>query len=363
MDFLFMRIQNCFNSRDSVRIIIFRALQLGDLLCSVPALRALRKSFPSAHITLASLPWARSFVDRFRHYLDGFLEFPGYPGLPEKAPEIEKIPEFFVRAQRQKFDLAIQMHGSGSYVNSIVSLLGARRTAGFYLEKEYCPDPDLFMIYPAGEHEILQQLRLMEFLGIPAQGEDLEFPLTPKDREEFYAISENLRPKTENYICIHPGARFLSRRWMPERFAKVADALSDYGYEIVITGTDSEKELAGQLCHFMKSPALNLTGVTTLGALGCLLEGSRLLLSNDTGISHLAAALKTPSVVLVLGSDPKRWAPLNGRRHKALYHPVECRPCLFQECPIHLPCGTSIQESEVFESVLNLLAEKELRAV
>src|SRR5437868_3560164 len=109
-------------------IAVFRALQLGDLLVSVPAFRALRAAFPAAHVTLIGLPWAAAFAGRFSRYIDGFLEFSGYPGLPEISPRLERIPDFFAQAQKRRFDLAIQMHGNGSYVNSITVLLGAART-------------------------------------------------------------------------------------------------------------------------------------------------------------------------------------------------------------------------------------------
>src|SRR4051812_40694597 len=104
------------------RIAIFRALQLGDLLCTVPALRALRAVLPRAEVVLIGLPWARSFVCRFERYLDGFIEFPGYPGLPERPPQIDRIPSFLEAVQREGFDLALQMHGNGMITNPLIAL-------------------------------------------------------------------------------------------------------------------------------------------------------------------------------------------------------------------------------------------------
>src|SRR5690348_4262918 len=94
------------------RIIILRALKLGDLLVAVPAFRALRAAWPSSEIVLLGLPWARSFVARYACYLDGFRELPGFPGLPEVEPQIGRIPAFLAAMQAERFDLAIQLHGN-----------------------------------------------------------------------------------------------------------------------------------------------------------------------------------------------------------------------------------------------------------
>src|ERR1044071_6758640 len=98
-------------------IALLRALQLGDLLCTVPAFRALRAAFPDARIVLIGLPWAKAFVERFSRYLDEFVAFPGYPGLPEQEPDYRRLTDFFNDMRKRQFDWVIQMQGNGSFVN------------------------------------------------------------------------------------------------------------------------------------------------------------------------------------------------------------------------------------------------------
>jgi ADP-heptose:LPS heptosyltransferase len=307
-------------------VVIFRALQLGDLLCAVPAWRALRAALPQAHITLAGLPWAGEFAARFHRYLDGFIEFPGLPGFPEIEPRLHEFPGFLEAVQRRQFDLALQMQGSGPLSNTLVALFAARRTAGFTLPGCYAPDPELFMPYPEGEPEVRRHLRLMEFLGFPSQGEALEFPLEEAD---WLALDRALEPhggrprlERDGYVCVHPGARAPERRWPAGRFAAVAEALVDQGLRVALTGAAAEAELARAVLERMGPSArertLNLAGATTLGAAAALLCGARLLLSNDTGVSHLAAALRVPSLILFTASDPQRWAPLDRSLHRPL---------------------------------------------
>jgi ADP-heptose:LPS heptosyltransferase len=337
------------------RVAVFRALMVGDLLCAVPAMRALRSALPDAEITLIGLPWSRTFVERFKQYLTDFIEFPGYPGLPEREPELAQVPLFFVDAQRRGFDLAIQLHGSGSFVNSIIVLLGAQMNAGFYLPGDYCPDPERFMLFPENETEIGMMLRLMEFLNIPLLGDELEFPLTEDDWRELNELKDIHEFSKGDYICLHPGARFDSRRWPPERFAAVGDVLSRLGLRVIITGARNEIELAQHVGELMHEPHCNTAGRTTLGSLGALLSGARLLVSNDTGISHLAAALRVPSVIIVSGSDYKRWAPHNHELHRTVFHPIDCRPCVHIVCPIGHPCALSVTAQEVITEAQKIL--------
>lgn len=327
------------------RIAILRALQLGDMLCAVPVFRAIRMARPQAHITLIGLPWARAFVRRFSAYLDDFIEFPGFPGLPERETAPQQVLEFLLEAQRRRFDLAIQLQGSGSHVNECVRLLGARRSAGFYRDGDVVPDEALFVPWPDTGTETQRLLRVLEPLGITPQGEALEFPPLTEDVAHLRAVPETIAMGA--YCCVHPGARFASRRWRTERFAAVADSIADEGFGIVLTGVDDEASVTADVKRQMRAPCLDLTGRLTLGALATVLRGARLVVCNDTGVSHIAAALGTPSVVVACGSDAVRWAPADAQRHRVLWHDVPCRPCMHAECPIGHVCALGVSEADV----------------
>lgn len=343
------------------RIAVFRALQLGDMLCAVPALRALRAHAPGARITLIGLPWAAAFAARFRQYIDDFIAFPGATGFPEQVPDLSALPGFFAAARERRFDLAIQLHGSGEFSNLIVLALGARRHAGFVRESAVPPAP-AFLQWPDREPEIWRYLRLMQFLDVPLQGSALEFPLASQDWDEYAALARDHDLKPGHYVCVHPGARLLTRRWPPERFAAVADELAAAVGHIVITGSADERKLAERVHRSMRQPALNLAGHTRLGSLAALIAGSRLLLCNDTGVSHVAAALGTSSVVVSSGTDARRWAPLDARRHRFVYHPMPCRPCSHYECPIGHPCALGVTVERVALESRALLQEEAMHA-
>src|SRR5437870_4421015 len=112
------------------RVVVVRALRLGDLLCAVPALRSLRAALPRAEITLIGLPLAREFVRRCR-YVDRFEEFPGYPGIADQEVQPARTVAFLARMQAYGFDLSVQVHGSGVFSNPFTRLLGAQRMVGF----------------------------------------------------------------------------------------------------------------------------------------------------------------------------------------------------------------------------------------
>ncbi|MDB5922603.1 MAG: Heptosyltransferase [Betaproteobacteria bacterium] len=335
------------------RIAVFRALQLGDLLCIVPALRALSNAYPDAEFTLIGLAWARDFAARYA-YIDDFLEFPGAPGLPEREPDTFALPAFFSAARQRRFDVALQMHGSGEKTNSIVSGLGARVIVGFHPHKRVDLPSRQLLPWQPREREVARYLRLVEAVGATPLGDQLEFPIRQWERDELARVFGR-RGIARRYVCVHPGARLPSRRWPVDRFAKIADQLATLGYSIVLTGTADEAAFARTVLQSMNHPATNLAGGTSLGALAALVEGASLVVCNDTGISHIAAAMRTPSVVISSGADAERWRPTNHVRHTTLWHNVPCRPCAHAVCPTGHECALGVDVNHVMTEARRLL--------
>ncbi len=304
------------------KVVVFRALNLGDMLCAVPALRALRRGLPRAEITLLGLLWARQFAARFHQYLNHFVAFPGYPGLPEQPCRENEIEQFFESMRQQKYDLAIQLHGSGAVSNRVISSLGARCTAGFYDAGREAPDPDWYAPYPEALPEIDRNLSLMRHLGLPAGDRQLEFLFLSRDAEELERFPGLNGLVTKAYACIHPGASAREKCWPVNRFATVGKYLREQGLILVVTGNRRESDLAGRISSTVGAGCVDAASPDlSLGSLALLIKRARLLVSNDTGVSHLASALQVPSVIVFTRADPVRWGPLDRNRHRVVGAP------------------------------------------
>lgn len=338
------------------RIAVFRALNLGDFLCAVPALRMLRRAAPAARITFIGLASVRSCLPRFRRYIDEFVEFPGDPAFPEQPPRLDELPGFYRAMRERRFDLALQLHGSGARSNAIVQALGARRWAGFVPDRS--AQAPWEMAWPDTRPEIVRYLLLLRHLGVPGPDDPgMEFPLEAADHERADELARRLRMDLRRMVFMHPGARLASRRWLPERYAAVGRRLAREGWRIGVTGSAGERALTSSLAASIGAAALDLGGRTDLGTLASLLQRGRLLICNDTGVSHVAAAVRAPSVVIASGSDVARWAPLDTRLHPVLHADVPCRPCAHDHCPVpgH-PCAARVGAEEVLRLARGLLA-------
>jgi ADP-heptose:LPS heptosyltransferase len=339
----------------SVRSVLLVRLRvgLGDLLCTVPAVRALRAARPDLHVALATWPEMAGVVDRMAPWVDELVPFPGAPGIPERPPD-GTLPAWSAAMAARGWDLALQAYGDNPAANAVTATTGARLVGGFAatgtpgLDAAF--DPVLHLPYPHALHEVDRHLALLEHLGLPpGASRALEWPLTADD--EHGAARLGLRRGT--YAVLHPGATSPSRLWPAERFAEVADGLSRAGLEVVVGGVPSEAATTGAVVAACRGPVRDVTGRTSLGAYAALLRDAAVVVANDTGTAHLSAAVGGRVVTLFLSGDPRRWrhAP---HLQTVVREDVGCGPCPHLVCPIDHRCALRISPARVLQEALRL---------
>jgi ADP-heptose:LPS heptosyltransferase len=301
------------------RIAVVRALPgLGDLLCAVPGLAALRAAHPRARMTLVGLRSAGWFPDAFPTLVDDLLVVEGVPGLPEVTPDATLARRFFGAAAARRFDLAVQVHGSGVTTNVLTTMLGARSQVGAALPDAWRP-PGTVVPYPADQHEIHRVLAVTTAAGAPPVGADVDLWVDRPHRDEAEGLLGGPALAGTPYACLHPGASRRDNRWSPDGFAAVGDRLAGTGRRVVLTGGQAERPVTAAVAAAMTAPVVDLSGLTTVCTLGAVFAGADVVVSNDTGAAHLAAAVRAASVVVFPShGDPARWAPLDGARHRAV---------------------------------------------
>lgn len=275
-------------------ILVLRALGLGDLLTAVPALRALRSSFPDEHLVLAA-PAVQQPLLRWIGAVDELLPTPGLAPLTDR-PRVAQP------------NLAVNLHGCGPQSTDVLRALQPEQLLAF---GEDIPWRD-------EEHEVDRWCRLIGSCGIATDPDDL-YLQPPSGR--LSATGE--RDRT---ALIHPGASSEARRWPAERFAAVAAALAQQGWTIEVSGGPTEAALVSNVVELARSSAGSEIGApirrhlgADLGELAQRVATCRLVVVGDTGVAHLASALQTPSVVLFGPTSPATWGPRDLSRHTVLW--------------------------------------------
>jgi ADP-heptose:LPS heptosyltransferase len=292
------------------RIAVLRATSgLGDLLVIVPALRALRHAYPAATVTLVAAASLAPVAERLGRYVDELFPFPGWPGIPHFQVEPRRALAALGELQARHFDVVFQLHGSGVASNPFATLTGATRVVGYALPGQYRTTGGTFLEFEPREHEVRRALRLLEHVGVPAGGDELEIDVLASDdaRAEQLAGDVGLDGP---FACVHPGANERERRWPAERFAAVADTLDARGLRVVVTGGARDADATAEVVARARARVIDLTGRTDVGTLAALLRRAEVLVVNDTGVAHLGYAVGVPTATIFVRSDRHRWGPL-----------------------------------------------------
>ena len=337
---------------DVHRIAVLRANSIGDFVLALPALAALRAAYPAARISYLGEPWHPRLLDGRPGPWDEIVVVPPYPGVRGGSEDLRNGPEvsaFLTRQRCQRYDLAVQLHGGGANSNPFVTALGARVTVG--ARSTDAPPLDRWLPYTETQHEILRCLEVVGLAGAPPV--ELEPQLTPT-AEDAAAAEAVLPTGAEPLVAVHPGAHDPRRRWAPERFGAVADALARRGATVVLVGngTDDERAAAAVAAAMTVEP-LDVVGRLSLVALAGILRRCRLLVGNDSGPRHLAEALGTATVGIFLERNLVNAGPLTRRRHRvAVSSRTACPVCGRDENRSRCPHDPSFVDDVGVEQVL-----------
>lgn len=292
-----------------MKIVVLRANGLGDFIVALPALQALRTTYPHAEITLLAKPWTKEYAIEREFPFDRVIVPPVSSGVrlePEEQENDEQLRIFFEQMQKEKFDIAIQLHGGGQNSNPFIFRMKPALSIG--LATPTAPKPDRWIPYIYYHHEIARYLEVMKLLEAPAEITEPRIPVLKSDMESLHTQLPHL---PGDYAVIHPGASDKRRRWEPQKFAAVADFLSSKGLKVVLTGIREESDIVHQVATGMKNSPINACGVLSLQALTGLVSQSKVVVSNDTGIIHLARALSIPNLGIYWGPNLINWGPLS----------------------------------------------------
>ena len=337
------------NNSTSVEKILIRGPNwVGDAVLAIPAMRAVRERYPGAEITLLVRPWVAGLFSSAR-FIDNLWS--------ESKPITMRHWIRVTRDIRQrKFDVALLF--PNSFESALMTFMGrVRQRIG------YATDGRSWMLTSAVEtaaeqrHQIYYYLDLAKTLSATADSPSIEIEATAPERTSArQLLAEEGIGRSARFLVLNPGAAYGSaKRWHQNRFADVADHLaSDLGLKVAIIGSESEREIADRVRAQMRVGTALLNGRTSLETLIGVLAESSLMITNDSGPMHIAAALGIPTVAIFGSTDEKITGPC-GPHTRVIKHPVECSPCLLRECPIDHRCMDAVTVDEVCRAAKELV--------
>jgi lipopolysaccharide heptosyltransferase II len=342
-------------------VLCVRLDSLGDVLMCTPAMRALRASAPGRALTLLTSPGGTA-VAPFIPEIDAVIDYQA-PWMKSSAPHEPAVDAAFVeRLAGHAFDAAVIFT---SYSQSALPAAMLCYMAGIPLRLAHCrenpyqtltdwvaePEPERLV-----RHEVRRQLELVAQVGCHTENARLSFALRDADlaaaRQRL--LDAGIEPG-QPWIALHPGASAPSRRYPPEHWAVLIGQLAErLGWPQVLTGAAHEVALVEQIRETCGIAVHSFAGKLGLGEMGAMLSLASVVVSNNTGPAHIAAAVGTPLVNLYALTNPQHtpWQV----RHRVLYHDVPCRFCQKSVCPEgHNDCLAKIAPSRVVQAVCNLL--------
>ncbi|OGR24365.1 MAG: hypothetical protein A2139_07630 [Desulfobacca sp. RBG_16_60_12] len=311
------------------RILLVKLSSFGDVLHALPTLEALRDANPLAHITwlveAAYAPLLSSHPALNEVWVAPRLR-PGEFFSGSNPATLRRLVQQF---RARPFDLVVDVQG---LIKSAVWVALARspRKVGYDQTRElsYLALTERVQPFDPEAHAVRRYLNLAYYLGAPPTSARFRIGLDAAADISALIPAETGQP----LAVLHPGARWSSKLWPLASWARLGEWLRDRGFQVAVTGSAADRELAASLTAQCRAPLLNLAGRTSLTQLAGILRKSRLAVTTDTGAMHLAAALGTKIVALFGPTAPWRTGPF-GEGHRVVRLGLPCSPCFKRRCP------------------------------
>ena len=328
---------------------------IGDAVMTLPAVRAIRNTFPGAQISVLAKPWVAEIFNLCPD-VDEVIVFqsPGsHSGIAGKLRLAREL-------KARRFDAAILLQNA--IEAAIITWL-----AGIPVRAGYNSDGrGLLLTHSVRRteavkrvHQIQYYLEMVKSLGCRSTEADVH--LHPGN--EYENLSEKILSEhgigREGFIVgLAPGAAYgPAKRWLPERFAAVGDRLiEDLSAQVVLFGSNEDRKSADLVQQHANHRFINLAGKTNLKEAIAAISKCSLFISNDSGLMHIAGALNIPTVAIFGSTNPVTTSPV-GDRSVVIYKGASCSPCLKETCPTDFRCMEMISVEEVCETARGLLTQ------
>ena len=335
------------------RILIRATNWVGDAVMSMPAFEAVRENFPEAHITVLARPWVTPLYESHPAANEVIPYKRGHGGLKDSSEFLRVIR--LIRALH--FDMAVLFQNA--FEAALIARLGGIKIRvgyntdgrGFLLSHSVVRGTEVLKL-----HQVEYYLTVLKALGWEAPTRDPLLSAAPEAVASIRALLSSRGIKDQDLLIgISPGAAYgPAKRWPVERFAAIGDrAIKEWGAKVVVIGTEKEKALGDTLVSASAPGAVNCCGMTGLGDALALIQRCRIFVTNDSGLMHVAAALKVPTVAIFGSTDPVATGP-RGKTARIVKQNMECSPCLKPECPVGYRCLLSVQPDDVWREMEDL---------
>ena len=329
------------------RILVVKLDHLGDVILATPAFSNLRQAYPNAELHALTGRWSRVVLERHPDVRSIFdYNSPAFSRTGQSTT-LKQAFQLYRELHRQKYDLIIELRGDWRTTWFSLLQLTPHRLSRAALQIENKLGRSRFN----GTHETIRNLDVLRHAGIPTSIQTATFSVTTADGKwasDFLATYKI--DKQCPLIAIHPGSPIPLKRWLPERYAELADWLiARKGTQVLFVGVKDELPIITEIQQLMQRASINIVGKTTLTQLASILHSCNVFIGNDSGPMHLAAAVGTPTIGLYGPGDPTRFAPI-GVACQTIRRKLDCPPCLGTTCRFGKDgCMSQIQVTDVIQ--------------